>query len=125
MDEINNFKDGLDTIIGERGVQLSGGQRQRLAIARTFYKNPKLYIFDDCLSAIDATKEQRILNQLKLESKDRSSIIISHRTSTLKEADKIIVLDNGKIIETGSHNELLNDKGFYYKMYQIQTNKES
>ena len=125
LDEINNFKDGLDTIIGERGVQLSGGQRQRLAIARTFYKNPKLYIFDDCLSAIDATKEQRILNQLKLESKDRSSIIISHRISTLKEADKIIVLDNGKIIETGSHNELLNDKGFYYKMYQIQTNKES
>ena len=125
FDEINNFKDGLDTIIGERGVQLSGGQRQRLAIARTFYKNPKLYIFDDCLSAIDATKEQRILNQLKLESKDRSSIIISHRISTLKEADKIIVLDNGKIIETGSHNELLNDKGFYYNMYQIQTNKES
>ena len=125
LDEINNFKDGLDTIIGERGVQLSGGQRQRLAIARTFYKNPKLYIFDDCLSAIDATKEQRILNQLKLESKDRSSIIISHRISTLKEADKIIVLDNGKIIETGSHNKLLNDKRFYYKMYQIQTNKES
>ena len=125
LDEINDFKDGMDTIIGERGVQLSGGQRQRLAIARTFYKNPKLYIFDDCLSAIDATKEQRILNQLRLESKDRSSIIISHRISTLKEADKIIVLDNGKIIETGSHNELLNDKGFYYKIYQIQANKES
>ena len=125
LDEINDFKDGMDTIIGERGVQLSGGQRQRLAIARTFYKNPKLYIFDDCLSAIDATKEQRILNQLRLKSKDRSSIIISHRISTLKEADKIIVLDNGKIIETGSHNELLNDKGFYYKIYQIQANKES
>ena len=123
LDEINNFKDGLDTIIGERGVQLSGGQRQRIAIARTFYKKPKIYIFDDCLSAIDATKEQRILKQLKLESKDSSSIIISHRISTLKEADKIIVLDNGKIAETGSHNELISDKGFYYKMYQIQTNK--
>jgi ATP-binding cassette subfamily B multidrug efflux pump len=125
LDEINNFKEGLDTIIGERGVQLSGGQRQRLAIARTFYKNPSLYIFDDCLSAIDATKEQRILKQLKVESKAKSSIIISHRISTLKDADKIIVLDNGEITESGSHRELLSQKGFYFEMHQIQTNKES
>ena len=125
LDEINNFKEGLDTIIGERGVQLSGGQRQRLAIARTFYKNPSLYIFDDCLSAIDATKEQRILKQLKLEIKAKSSIIISHRISTLKDADKIIVLDNGEITESGSHSELLRQKGFYFEMYKIQTNKES
>ena len=125
LDEINNFKEGLDTVIGERGVQLSGGQRQRLAIARTFYKNPSLYIFDDCLSAIDATKEQRILKQLKLESKEKSSIIISHRISTLKDADKIIVLDNGEITESGSHRELLSQKGFYFEMHQIQTNKES
>ena len=125
LDEINNFKYGMDTIIGERGVQLSGGQRQRLAIARTFYKNPTLYIFDDCLSAIDATKEKRILNQLKLESNSKSSIIISHRISTLKNADKIIVLDDGEIIETGSHNELLTKKGFYFEMHQIQTNKDS
>ena len=125
LDEINNFKEGLDTIIGERGVQLSGGQRQRLAIARTFYKNPSLYIFDDCLSAIDATKEQRILKQLKVESKAKSSIIISHRISTLKDADKIIVLDNGEITESGSHRELLSQKRFYFEMHQIQTNKES
>jgi len=125
LDEINNFKEGLETIIGERGVQLSGGQRQRLAIARTFYKNPSLYIFDDCLSAIDATKEQRILKQLKVESKAKSSIIISHRISTLKDADKIIVLDNGEITESGSHTELLSQKGFYFEMHQIQTNKES
>lgn len=125
LDEINNFKEGLDTVIGERGVQLSGGQRQRLAIARTFYKNPSLYIFDDCLSAIDATKEQRILKQLKVESKAKSSIIISHRISTLKDADKIIVLDNGEITESGSHSELLSQKGFYFEMHQIQTNKES
>ena len=124
LDEINNFKDGLETIIGERGVQLSGGQRQRLAIARIFYKNPKLYIFDDCLSAIDATKEQIILKQLKEESKTKSSIIISHRISTLKYASKIIVLDNGKIIESGSHHELLARKKFYFEMHQIQTNKE-
>jgi len=125
LGEINNFKDGLDTIIGERGVQLSGGQRQRLAIARTFYKNPALYIFDDCLSAIDAIKEQRILKQLKLESKSKSSIIISHRISTLKDVDKIIVLDNGEITEFGSHSKLLNQKGFYFDMHLIQTNKES
>jgi ATP-binding cassette subfamily B multidrug efflux pump len=125
LDEINNFKEGLDTIIGERGVQLSGGQRQRLAIARTFYKNPSLYIFDDCLSAIDATKEQRILKQLKIESHAKSSIIISHRISTLKDSDKIIVLDNGEITESGSHTELLSQKGFYFEMHQIQTNKES
>jgi len=125
LDEINNFKQGLETIIGERGVQLSGGQRQRLAIARTFYKNPSLYIFDDCLSAIDATKEQRILKQLKVESKAKSSIIISHRISTLKDADLIIVLDNGEITESGSHRELLSQKGFYFEMHQIQTNKES
>ncbi|MBT3611598.1 MAG: ABC transporter ATP-binding protein [Flavobacteriales bacterium] len=125
LDEINNFKDGLDTIIGERGVQLSGGQRQRIAIARTFYKNPLLYIFDDCLSAIDAIKEQRILKQLRIESQRKSSIIISHRISTLKDADTIIVLENGEITESGSHTELLSQKGFYFEMYQIQTNKES
>ena len=122
FEEINNFKDGFDTIIGERGVQLSGGQRQRLAIARTFYKNPELYIFDDCLSAIDATKEQRILKQLKIESNSKSSIIISHRISTLKNADRIIVLDKGEIIESGSHLELINLKGFYFEMHKIQTN---
>ena len=124
LDEITSFKDGFDTIIGERGVQLSGGQRQRLAIARTFYKNPELFIFDDCLSAIDATKEQRILQELKQESQNKSSIIISHRISTLKDADQIIVLEDGEIIEQGNHNDLLVKKGFYYEMHQIQSNKE-
>ena len=124
LNEINNFKGGFDTIIGERGVQLSGGQRQRVAIARTFYKNPDLYIFDDCLSAIDANKEQEILTELKKESKGKTSIIISHRLSTLKDADQIIVLENGKITEIGSHNELIENKGFYSQMHQIQSNKD-
>lgn len=124
LDEINNFKDGFNTVIGERGVQLSGGQRQRLAIARTFYKNPDLYIFDDCLSAIDANKEQKILSELKKESSNKTSIIISHRISTLKDADTIIVLEDGKIAETGNHAELLNNKKFYFEMHQIQSNKE-
>jgi len=127
LDEINNFKNGFETIIGERGVQLSGGQRQRLAITRTFYKNPEIFIFDDCLSAIDATKEQKILKHLKKESKNKSSIIISHRISTIKDVDQIIVLDNGEITETGSHTELLASKGFYFQMNQIQskTKKEN
>ena len=124
LEEINSFKDGFDTIIGERGVQLSGGQRQRLAITRTFYKNPDLYIFDDCLSAIDANKEQAILTELKKESKGKTSIIISHRVSTLKDADQIIVLENGEITETGSHNKLLENKEFYSQMHQIQSNKD-
>lgn len=126
LDEINNFKNGFETIIGERGVQLSGGQRQRLAIARTFYKNPAIFIFDDCLSAIDATKEQIILKHLKKESKNKSSIIISHRISTIKDVDQIIVLENGEITEIGNHDELLASKGFYFQMNQIQgkTNKE-
>jgi len=105
-------------------VQLSGGQRQRLAIARTFYKKPNLFIFDDCLSAIDATKEQQILKNLKIESKGKTSIIISHRVSTLKEADKIIVLEKGEIIEEGTHQELLTKKGFYFDISQSQ-NKSS
>ena len=105
-------------------MQLSGGLRQRLAIARTFYKNPNLYIFDDCLSAIDANKEQEILAELKKESEGKTSIIISHRVSTLKDTDQIIVLENGEITETGSHNELLENKGFYSQMHQIQSNQD-
>ena len=124
LDEIDSFKNGFETIIGERGVQLSGGQRQRLAIARTFYKNPEIFIFDDCLSAIDATKEQKILKHLKKESKTKSSIIISHRISTIKDVDQIIVLDNGEITEIGSHDELLASKGFYFQMNQIQSKKK-
>ena len=122
LEEITNFTNGLDTIIGERGVQLSGGQRQRLAIARTFYKQPDIFIFDDCLSAVDATKERKILNNLMTKSKQKSSIIISHRVNSLKEADNIIVLDKGKIIEKGTHEKLLERKGFYFTMHNSQSN---
>ena len=124
FEEISNFKDKFDTIIGERGVQLSGGQRQRLAIARTFYKNPAIYIFDDCLSAIDANKEQKILAELNKERKEKTSIIISHRVSTLEKTDQVIVLENGEITEIGHHKELLKNKGFYSKMHRIQSNKD-
>ena len=122
LDEIKQFADGLETVIGERGVKLSGGQRQRLAIARTFYKNPDLFILDDCLSAIDATKEQRILENLKEERKRKTCIIISHRVATIKDVDYIIVLESGKIIEQGTHQSLLKNKGFYYETNKNQSN---
>ncbi len=121
FEEIEGFGDKFETIIGERGVKLSGGQRQRLSIARTFYKNPNLFIFDDCLSAVDATKEQKILNNLKKTSKTKTSIIISHRIATIKDADYIIVLDNGNIIEQGTHTTLINKKGLYYEINKIQS----
>ncbi|MEC9209163.1 MAG: ABC transporter ATP-binding protein [Bacteroidota bacterium] len=122
LEEVDRFTDGLQTIIGERGVKLSGGQRQRLAIARTFYKKPTLFIFDDCLSAIDATKEQKILKNLKSESKGKTSIIISHRIATLRNTNHIIVLEKGKIIEQGTHQSLLKNKGFYYQINNSQNN---
>ncbi len=121
LEETENFTEGFETIIGERGVKLSGGQRQRLAIARTFYKKPNLFIFDDCLSAVDATKEQKILKNLKAESSGKTSIIISHRIATLKHTDHIIVLEEGKIIEQGTHQSLLKSKGFYYEINKSQS----
>ena len=123
LDEINSFPDKFNTIIGERGVQLSGGQRQRLAIARVFYKKPKIYIFDDCLSAVDANKEQKILKNLRIETKDKTTIIISHRVSTLEKSDNIIVLDNGSISEQGTHNKLLKNKKFHSQIHVNQANK--
>jgi len=121
LDEINSFPDKFNTIIGERGVQLSGGQRQRLAIARVFFKKPKIYIFDDCLSAIDATKEQKILKNLRKETKDKTTIIISHRVATLEKSDNIIVIDKGSVIEKGTHKTLIKDKGFYSQIHVNQS----
>ena len=120
INEIKDFKYNFNTIVGERGVKLSGGQKQRLAIARAFYQDPDIYIFDDCLSAVDAIKEQKILTNLKKESKGKTSIIISHRIATLKDSDHIIVLDKGKIIEQGTHKQLLKIKKNYYKIYKNQ-----
>ena len=124
IDEINSFPDKFETVIGERGVQLSGGQRQRLAIARVFYKNPEIYIFDDCLSAVDANKEQKILENLKKETNSKTTIIISHRISTLEKSDNIIVIDEGKIIEEGTHSELLSNDSFYSQIHVNQTNNK-
>lgn len=117
---IIEFPDKFETIIGERGVTLSGGQKQRISIARALIKSPRILIFDDCLSAVDTETEEEILNNLQRIMKDKTSIIISHRVSSVKTADQIIVLDNGKIVEQGNHHQLMEKQGSYYEIYSKQ-----
>jgi ATP-binding cassette subfamily B protein len=118
--EIEKFENGYETILGERGVTLSGGQAQRISIARSFIKDSEIYLFDDCFSSLDSDTEDRILKNLKNNFQNKTLIIISHRVSCVKHADNIIVLDNGRIIQSGSHNELLKDKGYYKDLYLKQ-----
>tara|TARA_B100000768_G_scaffold173170_1_gene182158 strand:+ start:2949 stop:4715 length:1767 start_codon:yes stop_codon:yes gene_type:complete len=117
---IVDFKNGYQTLLGERGVTLSGGQKQRVSIARAIVKNPQILIFDDCLSAVDTETEERILANLEKVSKDKTTFIISHRVSSAKNADKIIILDEGEIIQQGTHYQLLNKKGYYKELYNQQ-----
>ncbi|APZ47535.1 ABC transporter [Polaribacter reichenbachii] len=117
---ISDFTNGYNTILGERGVTLSGGQKQRVSIARAIIKNPKILIFDDCLSAVDTETEEKILSNLEKVSKNKTTFIISHRVSSAKNADKIIVLDDGKIIQQGTHNQLITEKGYYKDLYEQQ-----
>ncbi|WP_233897771.1 ABC transporter ATP-binding protein [Tenacibaculum piscium] len=119
-DNIIGFKNGYQTILGERGVTLSGGQKQRTAIARAIIKNPKVLIFDDCLSAVDTQTESQILTNLENVSSDKTTIIISHRVSSAKNADKIIVLDAGEIVQQGVHNQLIKVSGYYKTLYEQQ-----
>lgn len=117
---IVDFKDGYKTILGERGVTLSGGQKQRISIARAIIKDPQILIFDDCLSAVDTETEEKILGNLERVSQGKTTFIISHRVSSAKNADKIIVLDEGKIVQQGSHNQLITEKGYYKDIYEQQ-----
>lgn len=119
-DNIIEFTNGYKTILGERGVTLSGGQKQRVSIARAIIKNPKILIFDDCLSAVDTETEEKILSNLEKVSKNKTTFIISHRVSSAKNADKIIVLDAGKIIQQGTHNQLITVNGYYKDLYDQQ-----
>ena len=123
-DNIMDFPKNFETMIGERGITLSGGQKQRISIARAIIKHPRLLIFDDCLSAVDTNTENKILNQLRLVMKDRTAIIISHRVSSVKNADQIIVLDKGRITETGNHLSLMEKKGEYFELYERQMLEE-
>ena len=119
-DNIINFPNGYKTILGERGVTLSGGQKQRISIARAIIKEPKILIFDDCLSAVDTETEEKILSNLEIISKNITTFIVSHRVSSAKKADKIIVLNDGEIIQKGTHNDLIHIDGYYKSLYEQQ-----
>jgi ATP-binding cassette subfamily B protein len=119
-DNIIEFTNGYKTILGERGVTLSGGQKQRVSIARAIIKNPKILIFDDCLSAVDTETEEKILSNLERVSKNKTTFIISHRVSSAKNADKIIILEEGKITQEGTHNQLIIQEGYYKELYEQQ-----
>ncbi len=124
-DEIMSFNEGYSTLVGERGVTLSGGQKQRIAIARALIKDSKLLILDDCLSAVDAKTESNIIGHLQVYLKNKTAIIITHRIFSLFQFDKIVVLDDGAIIELGTHEELLSKKGYYAELYRRQQEQDS
>ena len=121
---IIELEKGFETLIGERGVTLSGGQKQRVSIARAIVKQPQILIFDDCLSAVDTRTEEEILNNLGNIMQDKTSIIIAHRISTIKNADKILVMENGAIVEQGTHDELMQQKKVYFELYEKQLLEE-
>lgn len=122
---IIEFEKGFETLIGERGITLSGGQKQRVSIARAIMKDPQVLIFDDCLSAVDTRTEEEILSNLGRNMAGKTSIIIAHRISTIKNADKILVLDRGEIIEHGDHDYLMDKKGAYFELYEKQLLEEA
>lgn len=121
---IIGFTHQYETILGERGITLSGGQKQRVSIARAIIKNPNILLLDDCLSAVDTETEEQILNNLLEISKNKTTIIVSHRVSSAKNADLIIILEEGKILQQGSHNQLLNQDGYYKELYYKQLSEK-
>tara|TARA_B100000767_G_C19543473_1_gene441790 strand:- start:153 stop:731 length:579 start_codon:yes stop_codon:yes gene_type:complete len=117
---IIQFKEKYNTVLGERGITVSGGQKQRISIARAIIKDPKILLFDDCLSAVDTETEEKILKNIKRLSKDKTTLIVSHRISSVKNADTILVLDNGRILEAGTHESLRKSNGYYNTLYNQQ-----
>jgi len=122
--DIKEFPDGFETMVGERGITLSGGQKQRTAISRAVVRDPRILVLDDALSSVDTYTEEQILHELREVMRDRTSILISHRVSTVKDADEIVVLDGGMIAERGTHNELLVLGGQYAELHQRQLLEE-
>jgi ATP-binding cassette subfamily B protein len=123
-DNIVNFNMQYETVLGERGITLSGGQKQRVSIARAIIKDPEILLLDDCLSAVDTETEEAILNNLMEVAKGRTTIIVSHRVSSAKNADKIMIIDQGRIIQQGSHNQLINENGYYRELYLKQLSEK-
>ena len=119
-DFIMNFSDGYNTKVGERGVKLSGGQKQRIAIARVFLKNPPILVLDEATSALDLESEHLIQESLALLAKDRTTFIVAHRLTTITHADRIVMIENGEIVEMGAHEQLMKQQGHYYKLFQVQ-----
>ena len=122
LEFIEKTPNGFDTLIGERGAKLSGGQKQRLAISRALLKNPPILILDEATSALDTESEKKVQKAIEMLMKDRTALVIAHRLSTVQNADKIIVIDKGKVVETGNHEELYEQNGLYRKLYDIQFN---
>lgn len=118
--DLDTLPNGLETMIGEKGISISGGQKQRVSISRAIIKNPEILILDDSLSAVDSITEQNIINNIVNKRQNKTTIIVAHRLSGVKHADNIVVLDKGEIIETGTHNELMKNKGWYYEQYESQ-----
>ena len=123
-DNIINFKNQYETVLGERGITLSGGQKQRVSIARAIIKDPEILLFDDCLSAVDTETEEQILNNLFQICKNKTTLIVSHRVSSAKNADKIIILEEGEIIQQGTHFQLLDREGYYKELYLKQLSEK-
>ena len=118
--DLAGFPDGAETVVGERGVTLSGGQKQRVALARAIIADPRILLLDDALSAVDAYTEDEILTRLQAVMRGRTSVIVSHRISTVRRADLILVLDHGRVVERGTHDALLTQDGMYAGLYRKQ-----
>ena len=117
---IETLPEGYDTVVGERGLKLSGGEKQRVAIARAILKRPKILIFDEATSALDSHAERAILSALKDASAEHTTLVIAHRLSTIIDADQILVMDQGRIVEQGDHQQLLEHKGAYANLWELQ-----
>ena len=120
----DDLKDALDTIVGERGITLSGGQKQRATLARGLIRDAKVLLLDDCFSSVDTETEEKILSGLQRLRGDKTTLLISHRVSTARHADRIYVIDNGRVLESGSHEELLAKNGYYAQLEAVQSNQE-